>query len=124
VRYNSGRSAIGARPQAVSPSRIASTNTVSRPSTSNPGYTEPRAAVASWDGNGDVIVWSKHAASVRHEEMLAEVLELPASKVRVIVPGIGGGFGASCASVSSITRRWLARKSRRPVKVITTSEKS
>ena len=34
----------------------------------HPGYTEPRAAVASWDGNGDVIVWSQHPASVRHEE--------------------------------------------------------
>ena len=34
----------------------------------HPGYTEPRAAVASWDGNGDVIVWTNTQLPFRHEE--------------------------------------------------------
>ena len=38
-------------------SPTASSSTASRPQHVHPGYTEPRAAVASWDGNGDVTVW-------------------------------------------------------------------
>ena len=88
----------------------------------HPGYTEPRAAVASWDGNGDVIVWSNTQLPFDMKNMLAEVLDLPASKVRVIVPGIGGGFGGKLRVGVEHYAAWLARKSRRPVKVITTSE--
>jgi CO/xanthine dehydrogenase Mo-binding subunit len=88
----------------------------------HPGYTEPRAAVASWDGNGDVIVWTNTQLPFDMKNMLAEVLDLPASKVRVIVPGIGGGFGGKLRVGVEHFAAWLARKSRRPVKVITTSE--
>ena len=49
-------------------------------------------AVATWDGNGDVSVWCNTQLPFDMKNMLAEVLDLPASKVRVIVPGIGGGF--------------------------------
>ena len=88
----------------------------------HPGYTEPRAAVASWDGNGDVIVWTNTQLPFDMKNMLAEVLDLPARKVRVIVPGIGGGFGGKLRVGVEHYAAWLARKSRRPVKVITTSE--
>jgi CO/xanthine dehydrogenase Mo-binding subunit len=88
----------------------------------HPGYTEPRAAIASWDGNGDVIVWCNTQLPFDMKNMLAEVLDLPASKVRVIVPGIGGGFGGKLRVGVEHYAAWLARKSRRPVKVITTSE--
>jgi len=87
----------------------------------HPGYTEPRAAVASWDGNGDVIVWSNTQLPFDMKN-ICEVLDLPASKVRVIVPGIGGGFGGKLRVGVEHYAAWLARKSRRPVKVITTSE--
>jgi CO/xanthine dehydrogenase Mo-binding subunit len=88
----------------------------------HPGYTEPRAAVASWDGNGDVIVWTNTQLPFDMKNMLAEVLDLPAAKVRVIVPGIGGGFGGKLRVGVEHYAAWLARKSRRPVKVMTTSE--
>jgi CO/xanthine dehydrogenase Mo-binding subunit len=88
----------------------------------HPGYTEPRAAVASWDGNGDVIVWTNTQLPFDMKNMLAEVLDLPARKVRVIVPGIGGGFGGKLRVGVEHFAAWLARKSRRPVKVMTTSE--
>src|SRR5579883_1676098 len=59
----------------------------------HPGYTEPRAAVAAWDGNGTVTVWSNTQLPFDMQNTLAEILDLPAAKVRVVVPGIGGGFG-------------------------------
>jgi len=88
----------------------------------HPGYTEPRAAVASWDGNGDVSVWCNTQLPFDMKNMLAEVLDLPASKVRVVVPGIGGGFGGKLRVGVEHHAAWLARRSRRPVKLITTSE--
>jgi CO/xanthine dehydrogenase Mo-binding subunit len=88
----------------------------------HPGYTEPRAAVASWDGNGDVIVWTNTQLPFDMKNMLAEVLDQPARKVRVIVPGIGGGFGGKLRVGVEHYAAWLARKSRRPVKLMTTSE--
>jgi CO/xanthine dehydrogenase Mo-binding subunit len=88
----------------------------------HPGYTEPRTAIASWDGNGDVSVWSNTQLPFDMKNMLAEVLDLPASKVRVIVPGIGGGFGGKLRVGVEHFAAWLARKSKRPVKVMTTSE--
>ncbi|MFO1083032.1 MAG: xanthine dehydrogenase family protein molybdopterin-binding subunit [Reyranellaceae bacterium] len=88
----------------------------------HPGYTEPRTAIASWDGNGDVSVWSNTQLPFDMKNMLAEVLDLPASKVRVVVPGIGGGFGGKLRVGVEHFAAWLARKSKRPVKVTTTSE--
>lgn len=88
----------------------------------HPGYTEPRTAIASWDGNGDVSVWTNTQLPFDMKNMLAEVLDLPASKVRVVVPGIGGGFGGKLRVGVEHFAAWLARKSRRPVKVTTTSE--
>lgn len=88
----------------------------------HPGYTEPRTSIASWDGNGDVIVWTNTQLPFDMKNMLAEVLDLPAAKVRVIVPGIGGGFGGKLRVGVEHYAAWLALKSRRPVKVMTTSE--
>jgi len=88
----------------------------------HPGYTEPRAAVASWDGNGDLVVWANTQLPFDMKNMLAEILDLPARKVRVIVPGIGGGFGGKLRVGVEHFAAWLARKSGRPVKVMTTSE--
>ncbi|PYN35131.1 MAG: hypothetical protein DMD98_09310, partial [Candidatus Rokuibacteriota bacterium] len=57
------------------------------------GYTEPRAAVAQWDSSGTVTVWSNTQLPFEVQNTLAEILQTPPSKIRVVVPGIGGGFG-------------------------------
>ena len=86
------------------------------------GYTEPRAAVAQWDSGGVVTVWSNTQLPFEIQNTLAEILELPASKVRVIVPGIGGGFGGKLRVGVEHFAALLARATGRPVKVMTTSE--
>lgn len=88
----------------------------------HPGYTEPRAAVADWDANGNVTVWTNTQLPFDTQNTLAEILELPAARVRVIVPGIGGGFGGKLRIGVEHFAATLARKTARPVKVITTSE--
>ena len=86
------------------------------------GYTEPRAAVASWDSSGQVTVWSNTQLPFEVQNTLAEILAIPPSKIRVIVPGIGGAFGGKLRVGVEHVAALLARASGRPVKVMTTSE--
>ena len=86
------------------------------------GYTEPRAAVAAWDSSGQVTVWSNTQLPFEVQNTLAEVLQILPSKIRVVVPGIGGGFGGKLRLGVEHFAAFLARKSGRPVKVVTTSE--
>src|SRR5881397_3901731 len=86
------------------------------------GYTEPRAAVAAWDSSGQVTVWSNTQLPFEVQNTLAEILQIPPSKVRVVVPGIGGGFGGKLRIGVEHIAAFLARKSGRPVKLVTTSE--
>jgi CO/xanthine dehydrogenase Mo-binding subunit len=86
------------------------------------GYTEPRAAVAAWDSSGQVTVWSNTQLPFEIQNTLAEILQLPPSKIRVIVPGIGGGFGGKLRVGVEHFAALLARRAGRPVKVLTTSE--
>src|SRR5437870_8888840 len=86
------------------------------------GYTEPRAAVAQWDSSGQVSVWSNTQLPFEIQTTLAEILQVPPSKVRVIVPGIGGGFGGKLRIGVEHFAALLAMRTGRPVKVMTTSE--
>ena len=86
------------------------------------GYTEPRAAVAQWDSSGTVSVWSNTQLPFEVQSTLADILEIAPSKVRVAVPGVGGGFGGKLRVGVEHVAALLAKKARRPVKVMTTSE--
>jgi CO/xanthine dehydrogenase Mo-binding subunit len=86
------------------------------------GYTEPRAAVAAWDSSGQVTVWSNTQLPFDVQATLADILAIAPSKVRVIVPGVGGGFGGKLRVGVEHFAALLARKAGRPVKVMTTSE--
>jgi CO/xanthine dehydrogenase Mo-binding subunit len=86
------------------------------------GYTEPRAAVAAWDGSGQVTVWSNTQLPFEVQNTLAEILQMAPSKIRIVVPGIGGGFGGKLRVGVEHFAAFLAKATGRPVKVITTSE--
>jgi CO/xanthine dehydrogenase Mo-binding subunit len=86
------------------------------------GYTEPRAAVAAWDHAGQVTVWSNTQLPFEAQNTLAEIIEILPSKIRVLVPGIGGAFGGKLRVGVEHVAAFLARKSGRPVKIVTTSE--
>jgi CO/xanthine dehydrogenase Mo-binding subunit len=86
------------------------------------GYTEPRAAVAQWDSAGQVTVGSNTQLPFEIQTTLSEILQLPSSRVRVIVPGVGGGFGGKLRVGVEHFAALLARKAGRAVKVMTTSE--
>ena len=51
------------------------------------GYTEPRAATARWEGDGSLTVWSNGQLPYEVQATLADILQLPVSRIRVLVPG-------------------------------------
>ncbi len=55
---------------------------------------EPRGAIAAFDGaTGDLTLWSSTQVPHDLRSVTAEVLGLPAHRIRVLVPDVGGGFG-------------------------------
>ncbi len=86
------------------------------------GYTEPRAAVASWDGAGQVTIWSNTQLPFEVQNTLAEILQIPPSKIRVIGTAIGGGFGGKLRIGVEHFVAFLARRTGRPVKIVTTTD--
>ena len=78
---------------------------------------EPYVAVADYDPNGELTVYSsaQHPFMVRHD--LAEVFDLPLNSVRVIVPYVGGGYGSkSYTKIEPLTAA-CSWKVSRPVKL-------
>ncbi|HEV8440928.1 MAG TPA: xanthine dehydrogenase family protein molybdopterin-binding subunit [Methylomirabilota bacterium] len=85
---------------------------------------EPHAAVAAWDERDDLTLWAstQNPYSVRVE--LAKMFGLPASRIRIIVPLLGGGFGSKTyAKLEPITAA-LARIARRPVRLALSAEEA
>ena len=58
------------------------------------GYLEPPAAVAMWDSSG-ITIWAAKQSPYFVYRHLAACFRMPLSKVRVIQPFIGGGFGGT-----------------------------
>jgi CO/xanthine dehydrogenase Mo-binding subunit len=86
------------------------------------GYLEPRAALAAWDASGQVTVWSNTQLPFEIQTTLAEILELPPSRIRVIVTAIGGGFGGKLRLGVEHLAALLARRSGAPVRIVTSIE--
>lgn len=87
----------------------------------HPGYTEPRAAVAEWDQDR-LTVWTNTQTPFEQQATLAAIFKIPMSNVRVLVPAIGGGFGGKLRIGVEHVAAALARKARRPAKVMLTLE--
>lgn len=82
----------------------------------NHAFTEPHAATAWWDENGLTIITATQVPHYLHR-FLAKVMEVPMSRVRVIKPYVGGGFGGkSDPFPHEMIIAHLARKTGRPVR--------
>ncbi|HEX8203702.1 MAG TPA: molybdopterin cofactor-binding domain-containing protein, partial [Isosphaeraceae bacterium] len=81
---------------------------------------EPRAAVAEWDDDGALTVWTgtQRPFGVRGE--LAQAFGLPEENIRVIVPDTGSGYGGKHTGEAAIEAARLARGAGRPVKLVWT----
>src|SRR4029079_19088223 len=90
--------------------------------TAHQGYLEPQVVVAQVDANGFATVWASTQGQFTAELMIAAMLGLPASKLKVMPMEIGGGFGGKIAIHGEAVAVRLAQKCRRPVKLVLSRE--
>jgi len=81
---------------------------------------EPHGAVARWEG-GRMTVWLSTQAPFAAKAQVAQALGLPADKVRIITPYVGGAFGGKLPPAPhAVEAARLARITGRPVQVMWT----
>jgi CO/xanthine dehydrogenase Mo-binding subunit len=78
---------------------------------------EPRAVVAQWEGN-KVTIWTSTQVPFDARAGVCETLGLPANRVRIIVPHLGGGFGGKCGFHYEAHIAALAKAAKRPVRLV------
>ena len=84
---------------------------------------EQHAAVAHYDSDGKITLWSSTQTPHYVHRALAKVLELPASHIRVIATPNGGGFGGKSDPFNhEVVVCKLSMITGRPVKVTLTRE--
>ena len=85
---------------------------------------ELHGCVANWEGDR-LTIWESTQGVYRVQKNVADILNLPLSKVRVIGHYMGGGFGSKLqAGKYTIIAALLARISGRPLKMILTREET
>lgn len=84
---------------------------------------EPHAFIAAPDGDG-IVVWS----SIQHpfwlQRVLAKLLGLPLSRVRIIAPDPGGGFGGKQHAKYEPLVAFMAKAVERPVRLVLSLEET
>ena len=84
---------------------------------------EPHCALANVEANGVLTVWSSTQVSHYLHRELAKVLEMPANRIRVIQPPLGGAFGGKSEPFDlEFVVAKLALKTGRPVKCLYSRE--
>jgi aerobic carbon-monoxide dehydrogenase large subunit len=83
---------------------------------------EPRSVLAAFDrSTEELTLWVSCQAPFRIRAEIARLLALPESRVRVIAPDVGGGFGVKSGPYrEEVLLAWLAQQLGRPVKWIAT----
>jgi len=88
------------------------------------GFLEPPASLAYYDPSGYITVWPAKQSPYFHYRHLAGCFRLPLSKIRVIQPYIGGGFGGTKndSVAGDLCVVMLSKKTGKPVKFIYTMQ--
>lgn len=81
---------------------------------------EPHAAIAEWDANGRVTIWSSLGRITLGRADIARTLQLPLNRVRVAGTVVGGNFGGKNEITQEPVLALLSKKTGRPVKGVYT----
>jgi len=84
---------------------------------------EPQAAIALWEHDGRLLLYSATQAPHYVQYMLAHIFHMPLGQIRVIRPCVGGGFGVKAATNPlEVCAAVLSRKLARPVRIVFSRE--
>jgi len=81
---------------------------------------EPHAAIAEWDPNGRVTIWSTLGRITLGRVDVARTLKLAVNRVRIIATIVGGNFGGKNEITQEPVLALLSKKTGRPVKGVFT----
>ncbi len=82
------------------------------------GYIEPHNATALYNPDGHLTIWCSTQGAFAVREQVAEILQHPVSKIKVVPMEIGGGFGGKINVYIKPIAAMLSRKTGKPVKVL------
>ena len=77
---------------------------------------EPHAAIATWDPNGRVTIYSSLGRITLGRADMARTLKLPINRIRVVGTIVGGNFGGKNEITQEPVLALLSKKTGRPVK--------
>ena len=83
----------------------------------HPSYLEPNSTVAKIDADGRLVVYNTTQRPHINQAILASLLGLPISKIRVVPCFVGGAFGGKNRTLTEPTAAVLAMKTQRPVRM-------
>lgn len=81
-------------------------------------YIEPHAATAMGDPSGQITVWSTTQGQFQLRADLAQLFDLPLSRVKVIPTEVGGAFGGKIAPLLEPVCVALSKATGRPVQIV------
>ncbi len=82
---------------------------------------EPRAAVAEWE-DGKLTVWTGTQRPFGVRSQLAEAFRMPPTRVHVLMPDMGSGYGGKHTGEAAVEAARLAKAAGHPVKLVWTRE--
>ena len=84
------------------------------------GYLEPHASIAQPDpATGEMTIHSSTQAQFLVRDKVAQILNVPVSKVRVVTPAVGGAFGGKFGIIDPLVAA-VAWTLKRPVRLVLT----
>ncbi|HEX6971142.1 MAG TPA: xanthine dehydrogenase family protein molybdopterin-binding subunit [Limnochordia bacterium] len=84
------------------------------------GYIEPQNATALAGTDGRVTVWTSTQGAFSVRQQVADILQMPISRIKVVPLEIGGGFGGKVQVYLEPLAVVLSQKTGRPVKLAMT----
>jgi CO/xanthine dehydrogenase Mo-binding subunit len=81
------------------------------------GYIEPHNATALWNADGTITIWCSTQGAFTARQQVAELLDIPVSRIKVIPTEIGGGFGGKIRVYLEPVAAALSKKTGKPVKM-------
>lgn len=79
---------------------------------------EPHVAIAHWTVNDKLTIYAPCQNTFGFRVVLSRIFGLPHSKIRLISPAIGGGFGGKLETTLEPIVALLSKMTRRPVRLI------